>query len=153
MAITTLERHLAAVESGVVTKTNVTGIKMLLNAAWRADRGYSSRLKVSSDDVRPIVEAIDRVRPIVAGELVESGRKLLQSKRWRGRFTDRQREIIAADDLQFRLLRYDDVGQGNATNIPVYMAESSIGCFAFRNIPWQTAFYCGFESGPTLESL
>lgn len=72
-------------------------------------------------------------------------RKLLRSPRYRKRWNERQRGIIERLD-HFKLVRFDLVG-GHA--IPVYRAVATTGqSFLFRNVPWQTAYYSGEQSGP-----
>lgn len=86
-------------------------------------------------------------RPTVAGELHESGLKVLRNRRYAKRWNDMQRAIINYPLLTFRLLRFDRVGR---YSVPVFLAvgDERMGSFAFRNIPWQTAYYAGLDDGP-----
>lgn len=143
-------KHLAAIESGMVTKTNVIGIRKALNSEWRVHRGYSpNRIKLAGEELRETMAALHMVRPRVTGELDESGKRLLRSPRYRKRL-ESVRAII--DNLDhFQLVRFDDIGRGH--HIPVYRAVSRQGNgFLFRNVPWQSALAYGVESGPTVES-
>lgn len=145
-----IERHLAAIASGHVTKTNVIGIRKALNGAFKRERwGWQSGPTFA--DVKPLHEALEAHEPIVSHELDASGRKVLDSRRYRKRWTVAQRAII--DSLWgFKLVRYDDIGRGH--HIPVYRAIGTNGdSFLFRNIPWQTASAFGLESGPTVEAI
>lgn len=82
----------------------------------------------------------------LVGPLHDSGLKVLRNPRYAKRWTARQQLTIANLD-HFELLRFDRVGR--RYSVPVYRAVSrSGGSFAFRNIPWQTAYYSGLDDGP-----
>lgn len=152
--MSTFAKHLAAIRSGEVTKSNVIGIRKAFNSFERTTR----RLSVSStcpqwtgDQITTIERALDLHKPIVTGELHETGLALLRSPRYRKRLAS-VAEIIAGLD-HFRLVRFDPIGNPSYPKwIPVYQAIARDGRrFTFRNIPWQSAFCYGLESGPTIE--
>jgi hypothetical protein len=143
----TLARHLAAIQSGQITKTNVIGIRKAINSAERNRHGYSERGPVIWAQVQPLLDALAVHEPLVRGELHASGVALIASRRWRKRWTETQQAVI--DSLHgFRLVRFDMVGNRDQKGIPVYRAVGDAGSFLFRNIPWQSAYYTGEESGP-----
>lgn len=144
-----MNKHLAAIESGNVTKTNVIGIRKALNHEWRVHRGYDRQsLSLHGPELRETMAALHMRKPIVRGELHASGVRLLTDRRYRKRLESVQHVI---EGLQgFSLVRFDDIGRGH--HIPVYMAWGNAGSFLFRNIPWQSALAYGLESGPTIES-
>lgn len=148
--MTAAERHLKAIAAGEVTKSNVIGIRKAINHVERLRAGWSgNRSNVTSAEVDAIEEALRQREPCVVGELHESGLKLLRSPRWRKRWNERQRGIIERLD-HFALVRFDRIERGTHA-IPVYRAIATTGqSFLFRNIPWQTAYYEGEESGPVV---
>lgn len=148
----TFSKHLAAVKSGEITKSNVIGIRKAMNAYERkASRYGTSRCQPewTGQQVTEIERALDLHRPLVTGELHATGLALLQSPRYRKRL-ESVAGIVAALD-HFRLVRFDYLDNG-LHRVPVYQAIARDGRrFTFRNIPWQTAFCMGLESGPTIE--
>jgi hypothetical protein len=149
----TIKKHLAAIEAGQVTKSNVIGIRKALNAAERARYGYgngatSPRVDPQGNDTSELLRAIRRHEPEVTGALHESGLKVLRSPRWRKRWTEREAAIIERL-YRFSLVRFDFIGRDGLHAVPVYRAIASTGqSFLFRNIPWQSALYMHEESGP-----
>lgn len=143
-----MNHHLAAIESGTVTKTNVIGLRKAIKADDRRSRGYGTSAtspKLAGDELESILERLAALEPRVTGELVDSGRKLLQDRRYRKRL-ERVGDIVANLD-GFRLVRFDWIGRDSVA--PIYRAESSDGeSFLFYSIPWQTAHYEGLEGGP-----
>ena len=137
----TIERHLAAINSGLVTKTNVIGLRKLINGMERMQAGWSvsKALARSVDDfcAYDVEELLERRKPFVAGELVQSGIDLLRSKRYRKRL-ERVRAIV--DDIRsFQLIRFDRIGRRGEYAVPVYRCNSWAGeFFDFRQIPWQS---------------
>lgn len=131
--------HLADIESGFVTRTNIIGIRKALNADWRNSRGYgNSRTSpsISSDELDSVIAAINSNKPIVQGELHDLGVKLLQSKRYAKRWNARQSAIIA-DIAQFHLVDWFDANRGYY--IPVFRVIGTNGdSFNYYNIPWQS---------------
>ena len=131
------DKHLAAITSGTVTKPNVIGIRKLIKAADRRRRGLS--LSVTSPffhdgDDKALLKALESNPPKVAGDLHDSGLKLLQSRRYRKRL------LVVADIIstitEFRLVGFDWAGQIE-TQTPIYRAVSPLGSFTFLNVPWQ----------------
>jgi hypothetical protein len=58
-------------------------------------------------------------------------------------------QLTIANLDHFELIRFDRLGDRGRYSVPVYRAVSrSGGSFAFRNIPWQTAYFGGFDDGP-----
>jgi hypothetical protein len=147
--------HLAAIRAGRVDKGNIIGIRKALNAAALIRHGYSvgsTTPKLAYDSARLVrlEAAIAHHQPHVTGELLLTGMALLESPRWRNRFNTLERETIADIDT-IRLARFDWI---NATHcVPVYRVKGCNGHdFLYRNIPWQTAWSMGLESGPTVET-
>lgn len=146
---TTAQRHIDAISARCLTKTNVIGIRKALAHVDRIRAGYSgNRSNATPEQADRMENLIAQKRPTVLGELHDSGVELLRSPRYAKRWNDEQREIIGDAHLRFDLIRFD---RERSAVIPVYCATSWKGRFCFRNIPWQTAFYLGLESGPTVE--
>ena len=147
------EKHLAAIKAGRIEKTNVIGLRKAFNAYDRASRGYSVRQPVISDrEFQDANEAINDHHPTVAGELHDSGLKVLRNPRYAGRWNERQQGIIDRFD-HFRLVRFDWIGPRQAHCVPVYRVVDKVGqSFLFRNIPWQSAWSLGEEDGPRVIS-
>lgn len=139
----TIARHLAAVKSGKVEKTNIIGIRKAVNSM---ERGNWSNAMI--DAQFELEREIAERRPTVAGAMHETGLKVLRNPRYAKRWNDAQRAIINYPLLTFRLLRFDRVGRHYS--VPVFLAvgDEQMGSFAFRNIPWQTAYYVGLDDGP-----
>lgn len=146
----TAERHMAAIQSGEVTKTNVIGIRKAVNHAARLRAGWSARSAVTIPEANALETALEHHEPRVVGELHESGLAVLRSPRWRKRWNEKQAGIIERLD-HFKLARFDRIGSRGAHAVPVYRAVDVTGqSFLFRNVPWQTAYYSGEESGPVV---
>ena len=131
------EKHLAAIESGTVEKSNVIGLRKLFNAADRLTCGYSvSRTapRIRDGDDELLMDAIQCRQPRIVGELHDTGLKLLRSARYRKRLAP-VAGIIARLD-HFRIVSFDYTGSGH---VPVYEAVADDGrSFTFRNVPWQS---------------
>lgn len=148
MTQTTAQRHLDAISARTITKTNVIGIRKALAHVDKLRAGYSgNRSNVTPEQAARMETEIEHKRPTVIGELHATGLKVLRSPRWAKRFNEAQTKIIWADHLRFDLIRFDREG---SVIVPVYCVVSFAGRFCFRNIPWQTAFYSGLESGPVV---
>ncbi len=132
----TYEKHLDAIQSGSVSKTNVIGLRKAFNADLRRSNGWSvPKSAMPADQVWNLYEAVEKVAPIVAGDLHDSGLSVLRNKRYRKRLADVQPII---DTLQrFRLCGWEFIGQRGQYAVPVYKAEGKAGSFRFINIPWQ----------------
>lgn len=131
-----VETHMAALRSGMITKTNVIGMRKAINHAWRITHGWrGNHLKATPTQVWALLDLLDTARPIVKGELHDSGLKLLQSKRYAKRLEDLHVERVA----YFRLIRFDMIGDRGQYAVPVYQATREDGSdFFFRNVPWQS---------------
>jgi hypothetical protein len=151
----TAEKHLAAINAGTVTKSNVIGIRKALNAAERRHAGYSvSRVapNVTRDELFTIGQRLRMMEPRVTGDLRASGLKLLRDPRYAKRFDERQRGIIERDDAEFSLMRFDWI-DGHAYPVYRIMAPPGYherpnghgwrtgGSFLFRALPWQAVAY------------
>lgn len=137
--LTAFETHIAAIASGTVTKTNVIGIRKSLNGYERIRQGWSPNriAPITEDDVEQVETLLADIKPRVAGELHDSGKAMLQNKRYR-RQLESVSEIVSDID-HFRLVGYDYIGKYNDNAIPVYRAYDTKGAsFPFRVIPWQS---------------
>lgn len=154
------KKHLDAINSGKVEKTNVIGIRKALAHVDRIRAGYSgNRSNATPEQADALEYALRLHRPRVMGELHDTGLKVLRNPRYAKRWTPWQQKAIDAAD-HFRLVRFDR--EGNSALVPVYAVWSKVPpkgdaldggtyeAFHFRNIPWQTAFYAGLESGPVI---
>lgn len=148
MSLKAIARHLAAVNAGMVGKTNVIGIRKAINELER--NAYNP--PEITDALFELECAIKERRPVVVDELHDSGLKVLRNPRYAKRWNDAQRAIINYPLLRFRLVRFDRVGSRGRYGMPVYQAigDERMGSFTFRNIPWQTAYYSGLEDGPRI---
>lgn len=144
---TAMGRHLAAIESGNVTKTNVIGLRKACNHVAQLRKGWSGgRCAATPDEVGAAMVALERHKPFVRGELHASGIKLLTDRRYKKRL-----ESVA--DRVAKLHSFSLVGfiEYAACNFaPVYVAFSEAGYFRFYNIPWQAALVYGIEGGPVI---
>jgi len=140
--------HLADIKRGVVTASNVHGIRMALNAAYRIAHGHSTSAATRytaplADEMR---QAIRCYHPTVTGPLHTSGLAVLRSKRWRNRFTAEQLAIIDDSHVRLDLVEWIDINRG--AHVPVYRVIGFKGSFKFYNIPWQS----GGNGPQTMES-
>lgn len=159
-----MKKHLEAIRAGTVTKTNIIGIRKAMNHVARLEARLSgNRSNATPADVREVESAIASHRPRVAGELHDSGVKLLQSPRYRKRLEAFAPAIAAIDS--FRLVGFDWIDSLHVT--PIYAVWSRVPpcigpdpfppgvtyeAFRFRNIPWQTAMYMDSPGGPEIIS-
>lgn len=137
------DKHLAAVRAGMVDGSNIRGIQKALNAAWRAERGYS----ISSTSpkwaevpgcIRTLKKAIRNAQPRIAGDLDRSGRKLLQSPRYADRFKGSDARVIADLD-RFELVAFGEFSPHSGLHHPAFRAVGRGGeSFVFVNVPWQS---------------
>lgn len=145
-----MARHMAAIVSGNVTKSNVIGLRKAINHVARLEARYSgNRSNATPQEVRDALAALERVKPIVRGDLHESGVRLVTSPRYRKRL---ERVAETVEFLQeFRLVGFDRLGDKCLHSVPVYRAVASNGgWFEFRNVPWQSAVALGEDSGPVI---
>jgi hypothetical protein len=133
-----MNKHLAAIEAGSVTRSNIIGIRKAMNANERRSRGYSTGRtcpKITFEECDAIRDAIGRFKPRVDGQLHDSGMKLLRSPRYRKRL-ENVAQIIAEMD-HFDLVSWEIVN--NSHWHPIYRAVATNGdYFDFLNIPWQS---------------
>lgn len=144
----TLKKHLDAIKSGAITKTNIIGLRKAFNTNARLIWGYSCGVtspRVKVNDIAEINKAISLNEPRVSRELDASGRKVLQDRRYRKHWTESQARIIATLD-HFRFVGFREISAMHF--VPVYKAIASGGSFNFIVIPWQTAYAMGLQSGP-----
>jgi hypothetical protein len=136
----TFQKHIDAITSGEVTKTNIIGLRKALNTSARRRAGLSvstTSPNVSEDDIHLALALIDRERPKVGGELHDSGVKLLQNKRYAKRLAEY--EDVIAWPSHFELCGFDRLGLYGHYAVPVYrLVGQNGGSFKFRNIPWQS---------------
>lgn len=147
---TAAQRHLAAIKSGEVTKTNIIGIRKALNHVARLEARLSgNRCSVTPAEAREIESAIAAHRPRVVGELHDSGLKLLRSPRYRKRLESVRPGIDALES--FRLVGFEFIDSLHVT--PIYAAWAHVPpvkgrdpfppgatyeAFKFRNVAWQS---------------
>lgn len=131
--------HMAAIKAGVVTRTNVIGLRKIINADAR--RRYDLDVsptcpKYTHAEVEALESALAKHEPRVTGALHDTGVKLLQSPRYRKRLADVAHIVAKLDS--FRLVSFDRIGNHGLQSIPVYRACAGRKSFLFRNIPWQS---------------
>jgi hypothetical protein len=95
-SLKSVARHMAAVQSGKVEKTNIIGIRKAINAIER-----DGETAAMIDAVFKLECAIAEHRPAVVGSLHDSGLKVLRNPRYAKRWTQR----AAIDDCQPRPFR------------------------------------------------
>jgi hypothetical protein len=137
----TAQKHLNAIRSGFVDRSNVIGLRKLINASERKAAGYSvsvTACAVDWHDLDLIEDALADCKPIVTGALHDSGLALLRSPRYAKRLHYQQGFIARIH--AFRLVRFDRIDAYNRVTVPVYRCEDATGShlFTFRNIPWQS---------------
>lgn len=133
--------HLAAIESGAVTKTNVIGIRKAINAMERDRNGYSlsaTAPKTTIEEVFAVEEKLSEREPNVTGEFFLSGLAVLTNPRYAKRFSEREHAVI--DDIDvIKLVRFDRIGRRGEYAVPVFRAKGCNGDdFLYWNIPWQS---------------
>jgi hypothetical protein len=136
----TFQKHIDAIISGEVTKTNIIGLRKAINAMGRRRANLSVSTtcpKATEDEVIEALYLIGKHRPKVMGDLHTSGVKLLQSKRHAKRLTA-YADIIERPS-HFELYGFDLLGRYGNHSVPVYrLVGENGGSFNFRNIPWQS---------------
>ena len=134
------EKHLEAIKSGHVDRSNIIGMRKGLNAYERAYRGYSigrTSGVPSEGQVKRLEEYLGLALPIVVGDLEATGKALLKSKRYAKQLAPYA--DIVADVQHFKFCGFDYIGRDGDKVTPVYRAFDSRGSsFPFRNIPWQS---------------
>jgi hypothetical protein len=139
----TIQKHIAAIESGQVDATIVSGLRKALNAHERAARGYSvggTSARMTAEERELILyKLLPRVMPRVVGKLHDSGLALLRGLTKRRAARLESVAGIVADLTEFRLVGFDYVGPYGMHATPVYRAYDSAGkSFPFTNVPWQS---------------
>jgi hypothetical protein len=148
---TAVQCHIDAIRSGSVTKTNVVGLRKMLNNLERSSRGYSvsSRASLMSNDERDLIldHLLPNIRPLVIGELHDSGKRLLKNRRYEKKLSSVYEIIL--DLKEFRLVGFDYVGPYGMQVTPVYRAYDSKGkSFPYCCLSWQAG-----GNGPELMSV
>ncbi len=135
-----MQKHIEAIKAGKVTKTNVIGLRKAINAWERIDRGLSvsrAMSKVTFEDIETAGILLDSVRPLVVGELHDSGVKVLNNPRHKRALAGVKGVI---ENLAgFRLVGFEWVGKYQMHVTPIYEAFDTRGrTFCFINLPWQS---------------
>lgn len=141
----TFKRHMASLQSGQISRSNIIGLRKAFNAD--AQRPYQGRTssKINSAHVEAYWQAISDYKPEVTGDWLESGKAQLASKRYRSRWNPRQAAIIA-DIATIQLVGIDWIDNRHCTFI--YRATGRNGdTLTYINTPWQSG-----GNGPTVES-
>jgi hypothetical protein len=132
--------HMADIQTGAVTGTNIRGIRLAINANERRRLGLSTSRtspRLTSEELDLIEAAIDRIVPQVVGALHDSGVAVLTSRRNRKQLE--KVEAIIKDLASIHLVRFDRIGTRGAYATPVYLVLDTEGrSFMFRNVPWQS---------------
>lgn len=133
-----MNHHLEAIRAGLVTRTNVIGLRKALNADWRRAAGWSvSQVAplLRGEELDQIITELKDRRPRVDDDLFASGAARLRDRRYRDRWTRGEADIIA-DLACFRLVRFE---QFNRVFCPVYQAVGTGGgTFLFYCPSWQS---------------
>lgn len=136
----TIQRHIAAIRSGAVERTNVIGIRKALNADARAALGHHNgptSPQLRDGELDDLMFELDRTRPRVIGDLHDSGLKLLRDRRYAKRL-EAYRDIIEWPS-HFELWGWQSFGRSGTHHIPIYrLVGQNGGSFKFMNIPWQS---------------
>jgi hypothetical protein len=136
----TIQRHIAAIQSGAVERTNVIGIRKALNADARARAGFrngTTSPKINDNALAELMFELDRTRPRVTGDLHDSGLKLLRDRRYAKRLA------AYADIIEwpshFELWGWEAFGRRGEYHVPIYrLVGQNGGAFKFYNVPWQS---------------
>lgn len=147
--MSTFKKHLAAINAGEVTASNVIGLKKATSAFERRRAGWSVGMTAPDWTVAEMAEiarALKTRQPTVAGPLHNSGLKQLRDRRYHKRWDEREAGIIARID-HFKLVGI--TGVGRRSHAAIFKAVDATGqSFCFYNVPWQTADAEGIEGGP-----
>lgn len=137
MTQTTAQRHLDAIHAARIDKGNVIGIRKALQHVDRLRMGYrGNRSNVKPDEADALETALEACRPLVTGELHDTGLKVLRNPKYAKRFNEEERCVIESAAAKFQLLRFDRIGRYVQ---PVYRISDDRGrYFIFRNVPWQS---------------
>jgi hypothetical protein len=140
------QKHLDAIRSGKVEKTNVIGLRKALNSMERASRGLSPdrTTPLSAHEYGVLCDALTDNKPRVIGEMHKTGLKLLQSKRYR-RQLESVSEIVS-EIVSFHLVGFDIDESGHAT--PVFRAKGKSG----KSFPYICRSWQAGGNGPEIVS-
>lgn len=148
------KKHLDAIKSRRITRSNIIGIRKAFNAFERSRAGWSTSStapKMTADEYSEAERLIPECHPTALGDLHEGGLKVLRNRRYAKRWTPAQQRIIDGA-CRFDLIRFDFITSVHC--VPVWRVVSrDCESFAFRNIPWQTVWSFpnrDFEDGPTV---
>lgn len=133
----TAKKHMRAICSDAVEKTNVIGLRKVFNHQARIDAGLSgNRCNVTPEEVEQLDRALGERQPRVVGELHDTGVAVLRNRRYRSKFNSEQLSII--ENLEcFRLIGFQFHDRYHLT--PVYRVIAKDGRkFSFTNVPWQS---------------
>jgi hypothetical protein len=139
---TKFQEHLDAINSGIVTKSTVIGLRKTLNAYERIALGYSvsnTAPKAAYDGIAlaNMQHLIADKKPRVTGELHDSGIQLLTSKRYAKQLS--KVDHITSNLSHFRLIGFEFIGNRLMQAYPIYRAFSESGnYFDFYVVPWQS---------------
>lgn len=139
---TAFEKHMTAIRNGSVAKSNVTGLRKLLNAMGRISQGYSVSHQaevneIDHADAQCLFKLLAARKPRVTGELLVSGLGVLSNPRNRKAFLVVSDMVPEVDS--FRLVGFRTIGDGGPHYTPVYRACTPEGpWFEFTNVPWQS---------------
>lgn len=143
------QKHLDAIASGKVMRTNIIGLRKALNEFERARNRYSrstTATQITAEEYSEAERLIKLHHPTAIGELHTNGLSVLRNPRYRSRWNDEQRRVIDSN-CHFELVRFDWLTSVHC--VPVWRAVSPAGeHFTFRTIPWQTAWSLGLGDGP-----
>jgi hypothetical protein len=131
-----IEKHLAAIQSGTVGKTNIIGLRKAYNVISRDSRYRSvTEPKVTFEELDDALQLIAVHKPRADAALFESGKVRLTDRRYAKRWTESQRRVIETLS-HFTLEGFDEF---NRSAIPVWRAHGSCGAsFRFINPSWQS---------------
>jgi hypothetical protein len=135
----TFNRHMMAIANKQIERTNIIGMRKMINASLRADQGLSNPRRstvVPMSYIDSLYRAIYHNCPIVLGELHDSGVKLLQDRRYKSRWTPSQQFTI--DRIaKFRLVDWYNVDRFHV--VPIFRVIGFDGVpFDFYNVSWQS---------------
>lgn len=143
--LSALQRHMATIKTGEITKTEVIGIRKAMNA-YELDISRHWKSDIDNKELTRCLELLAEVKPLVKGDLHDSGKELLQRKRYR-RHLESVAEIVE-DISHFRLVGYEQRGQHVLKAFPVYRCYNHKGkSFPFYVVPWQSG-----GNGPVIAS-
>lgn len=132
----TAKRHLRAICSDNVTRTNIIGLRKIFNHHARLSAGLDgNRCNVTAEEARKLEAALYERQPLVTGALHDSGLAILRSRRYAKRLASYADQI--AQIYGFRLIGFYWIDPLHC--IPQYRAMCRNGRhFSFIVQPWQS---------------